>query len=175
MTTSINQSEAIALDRLTGPSTAQLLTGLLHRIAGVPTTRVELRAAVETHFALAVDQARLLLRGPDMRPLPPLAKEPTVTTDNIPFTAADLCARIVQCLDGAGIYVYGAMPHDAVLVGMEHTTVLITHDGRQRWFKVSVEEFFPEQVSVLSLDHDVVVSLARRAGVSRPAFGLGPR
>jgi hypothetical protein len=175
VTTSIHQPDTIALDWLTGPSTAQLLAGLLHRIAGIPTTRVELRAAVETHLALGIDQARLLLRGPDMRPIPPVAKEPTVTTDNIPITAEDLCARIVQCLDGAGIYVYGATPNDAVLVGMESsTTVLITHDGRQRWFKVSVEQFFPEQVSVLSLDHDVVVSLARRAGVARPAFGLGP-
>lgn len=98
-----------------------------------------------------------------------------MTTDNIPSTAADLCARIVQCLDGAGVYVYGAAPNDAILVDMEHsTTVLIAHEGRQRWFKVSVEELFPEQASVLSLDHDVLVSLARRAGISRPAFGLGP-
>ncbi|EWM15253.1 hypothetical protein [Kutzneria sp. 744] len=98
-------------------------------------------------------------------------------------SAADLCRLVVSRIDGVGstewlggsVYAYGAGPNDAILADGEHaTTVLVTHGGRQRWFKVSVEEFFLEQVSVLSLDHDVMVSLARRAGVSRPAFGLGP-
>ncbi|MFI9380265.1 hypothetical protein [Kutzneria sp. NPDC052558] len=131
--------------------------------------------AVETHFALAAVQARVLLRGPDMQPDPTIEKDRIVTTDQPPVTAGDLCGRIVDLLDGEQIHVYGAGPNDAVLVGLEHTTTaLVTRDGRQRWFKISVEEFFPQHVSVLSSDHDVVVSLARRAGVSRPAFGLGP-
>jgi hypothetical protein len=97
--------------------------------------------------------------------------------------AGELCRLVITRIDGVGstewlggsVYAYGAGPNDAILVDGEHTTtVLVTHDGRQRWFKVSVEEFSPEQVSVLSLDHDVVVSLARRAGVSLPTFGLGP-
>jgi hypothetical protein len=98
-------------------------------------------------------------------------------------SAADLCSLVVRRIDGVGsaewlggsVYAYGAGPNDAILVDGDHTTtVLVTYDGSQRWCWVSVEEFFPEQVSVLSLDHDVMVSLARRAGVSRPSFGLGP-
>jgi hypothetical protein len=60
------------------------------------------------------------------------------------------------------------------VVGHAHTTtVLVTNGGRQRWFKVNVEEIYPEHVSVLSSDHDMLVTLARRAGVPRPVFGFG--
>jgi hypothetical protein len=52
--------------------------------------------------------------------------------------------------------------------------MLATDGRRQRWFKVNVEEIYPEHVSAMSSDHDVIVSLARRVGVSRPAFGFGP-
>jgi hypothetical protein len=162
---------ASAVLRRIGPSTARVMLGLLHQIAGLSAQACE---GTDTHLVITVSGAQLLLRGPDLRPTTTL-KEPAVTSDQTPMTAADLCARIVDRLGSENVHVYGAGANDAILVGLEHTTtVLATHGGRQRWFKVTVEEFFPEQVSVLSLDHDVLVTLARRAGVPRPAFGLGP-
>lgn len=53
--------------------------------------------------------------------------------------------------------------------------MLTTHGDRPRWFRVSVQEVAPDQMSVLSADHDAVVTLARRAGVDRPGFRLSPR
>lgn len=70
-------------------------------------------------------------------------------------------------------YVYGATPNDAVLVGHGELDHRPDHPRRTATVAQGLfEEFVHEQVSELSLDHDVVVSLARRAGVARPPFGL---
>lgn len=98
-----------------------------------------------------------------------------MTSDRHTFTAADLCAILTTQLNGDDIHVYGAAPNDAVLVGAAHTTtVLSTRGGQPRWFKVVVEEFYPDTDDPLWLDYDVLGTLARRAGLPVPPFRLGP-
>jgi hypothetical protein len=96
--------------------------------------------------------------------------------------AGDLCQLIISRVDGAPhdqppggiVYTYGAGPNDAILDGREHlTTVLVVSAGQQQWFRVVVEAFDPGTASPLSADHDVLVTLSRRAGVSPPPFRLG--
>jgi hypothetical protein len=97
-----------------------------------------------------------------------------MTDQQRPLTAEALCTQIAASITGDDVHAYGADPSDPPVTGHARTTAILTMTGgRQRWFKVNVEEIYPEHVSVLSSDHDVLVTLARRAGVSRPAFGFG--
>ena len=172
VTTSADHPGVLALDWDHGPSTARIMLALLHRIGGIAASAG--LSGTDTRLALTTTAATLLLRGPDLRAETTTERKPAVT-DQPPLTAEALCARIAERISGVGIHAYGADPTDPLVVGHEHTTtVLATNGGRQRWFKVHVEEIYPEQVSVMSTDHDVLVSLARRAGASLPAFGFGP-
>ena len=97
-----------------------------------------------------------------------------MTDQQHPLAAETLCTQIAASLNSDDIHAYGADPSDPPVASHAHSTaVLTTTGGRQRWFKVNVEEIYPEHVSVLSSDHDVLVTLARRAGMSRPMFGFG--
>jgi hypothetical protein len=98
------------------------------------------------------------------------------------FTAADLCDMIASRINLDQVHVYGAEPNDAVLVGLEHTTtVLVAQYGQQHWFRVEVHEVTPDTDDPLTVDHDVLSTLARRAGVghrsgsARPCRGQTPQ
>jgi hypothetical protein len=172
VTTSADHPGVLALDWDHGPSTACTMLALLHRIGGIAASAG--LSGTDIHLALTSTAMTLLLRGPDLRAETTIERKPAMT-DQHPLTAEVLCARIAERISGIGIHAYGADPTDPLVVGHEHTTtVLATNGGRQRWFKVNVEEIQPEQVSVMSTDHDMLVTLARRAGVSRPVFGFGP-
>lgn len=173
VTTSPQYPGVCALDWYGGPSTAHVVRALVHQLGGIATT-VSL-SGTDTHLALSSMATRLLLRGPDLRADTTTRRSHDMTDTQHPLTAEALCAHIGERINGSDIHAYGADPADPLVIGRAHTTtVLATNGERQRWFKVNVEEIYPEQVSVMSTDHDVLVSLARRAGVSRPAFGFGP-
>lgn len=55
------------LDWLEGPSTARAMLALQHRLAG---TSMQVCEGTDTHLALGAADARLLLRGPDLHPVP---------------------------------------------------------------------------------------------------------
>jgi len=186
VTVSAGQEDSIALDWHQGPSTASVALHLLHPIAGLSTTSA-VAESLSTHLVLGTDDARLWLRGPDMRatcaPAPSVPSGTAsvagaaVTTagDQRPFTTGELRARIVDRITGNHVHAYGTEPADTFPAGQEHaTTVLTTRGDRPRWFRVSVQEVAPDQMSLLSADHEAVVALARRAGVDRPGFRLGP-
>jgi hypothetical protein len=171
VTTSAYHPRLCAVDWCDGPSTAQAMLALVHQIGGIPTT-ANLTAAA-TYLALTSPAGRLLLRGPDLRTSPTVRSRAMTATQH-PLTAEALCTQIATSINGHDVHAYGADPSDPLVAGHTRTTaVLVTTGGRQRWFRVNVEEIYPEHVSVLSSDHDVLVTLARRAGVSRPAFGFG--
>lgn len=93
--------------------------------------------------------------------------------------ADELCRLIVGRVDGVGsvewmggsVYVYGGGPNDAILPGVEHNTTVLTvgHDG-PRWFQLDVREFDPSEGTIVNIDHDVLRSLAQRAGITPPPF-----
>jgi hypothetical protein len=88
-----------------------------------------------------------------------------------PPTGEALCTHIASTINGDDIHTCGVNPSDAFVDGHTHATaVLATIAGRQRWFKVNVEEIYPEHVSVLLSDHDGLVALARYVGMSQPIF-----
>jgi hypothetical protein len=94
-----------------------------------------------------------------------------------PLSAADLCSLIANQLEGMTLRAsaYGAGPNDAVLVGGEHTTTVLSTQGDEpRWFKIAIQEFHPDTDDPLWLDYEVLRALARRAGVPAPTFRLGP-
>jgi hypothetical protein len=171
VTTSVDHPGLCALDWCDGPSTAHVMHALVHQIGGISTANNLSTAA--THLALTTPAGRLLLRGPDLRTGPTTGSH-AMTDQQRPLTAEALCTQIAASITGGDVYAYGADPSDPLVGGYAcTTTVLATTGGRQRWFKVNVEEIYPEQLSVLSSDHDVLVTLARRAGLSRPVFGFG--
>ncbi|MFC0434924.1 hypothetical protein [Kutzneria buriramensis] len=93
------------------------------------------------------------------------------------MSASDLCSHIVNHLEHETphTYAYGASPKDAILVGGEHTTtVLSTQAGEARWFRIVIEEFHPDTDDPLWLDYSLLRTLARRAGIPEPVFRLGP-
>jgi hypothetical protein len=187
VTVSPGQEDSIALDWHQGPSTAAIVLHLLHPLAGLPTMSV-VAESLPTHLVLGTDHTRLWLRGPDMRPICPPAAPATIgvasaagaavatASEQRPFTTGELRARVVDRITGNHVHAYGTEPADTFPAGQEHaTTVLTTRGDRPRWFRISVQEIAPDQMSVLSADHDAVVTLARRAGVDRPWFRLSPR
>ncbi|MFC0435578.1 hypothetical protein [Kutzneria buriramensis] len=173
VTTSPEYPGVCALDWHGGPSTAHVVRALVHQLGGIATT-VSL-SRTDTHLALGITATRLLLRGPDLRATTTTTRRsPDMTDTQHPLTAEALCAHIGEHINRSDTHAYGTDPADPPAVGHTHTTmVFATIGGRQRWFKVNVEEIYPEPVSVLSPGHDMLVTLARRAGVSCPASGFG--
>jgi hypothetical protein len=104
-------------------------------------------------------------------------EESTVTNNHI-HDAADLCALIARGVDGVtaeqlpgrAIYAYGTNPGDAIRVPRPTSTiVLVVSEAGARWFEVDVREIDTrDPLQAYRLDFDILISLARRAGISPP-------
>jgi hypothetical protein len=167
-----NHPDILNLDWYQGSSTANVLRMLVHPVGGIASTMIV--SAANTHLELSTTQTRLLLRGPDLRTDPPTEKSRTMPNTEHPLTVEHLLVHIAERINGGEIQAHGATPDDAAVAGHGRTTIVLATNGDpQRWFRINVDEIYPEHASVMSPNHDVLVSLARRAEISRPTFGLG--
>jgi hypothetical protein len=80
--------------------------------------------------------------------------------------------------DGFRTHTYGSAPQDYEPVGeASETIVLVQHSHEGRWYRVSVEEVFPngdpirEPLSSFLHDTELAGTLARRAGIPSPYSG----
>lgn len=147
VTTSAEHPGVCALDWHHGPSTAQAMLALVHQIGGIAAT-VNL-SGTDTHLALNITATRLLLRGPDLRDDTTTRRSRGMTDNQHPPTAEALCAQFGERINDGDVHAYSADPADPGAVGHAHTTTVLATSGRQRWFKVNLEEIYPERVLYL--------------------------